>query len=135
MIRPKAGYTILSFLLTLLFSGLLHAGADNQGRFTSTQISNQSVSHYSLHRDIEKALPGVSTLSLHKYQLRSQPTPSGDIPPFFTLQRLAYQTHEVLDPVDFVQPWFVTRVSTKTTRLSGWKDSNVLYKTLALQHA
>lgn len=132
--QKRAYFTIWSFLLTLFVCGFLHIVALNEDRQSSTQFSSPfSSSHDSIVQESDENTFSSSALSPQKYPPRAQLTPTGGIHSFFVASDQAFQTREIFRPFIILQSWFVIHANPKSSRLSGWKDSNLVFKSVAIQ--
>ena len=134
MTLKNMAYSTLSFVLTLLLTGFLHSHVYVDNYPSLDQSTSQQLSKYSLHNELAKTLPRTSNLNVQKYQLKSQPTPEGDVPPFYAVRHLISQYNAAIAQSPIPTPWFITHAPPNTDRISGWKDNNLLYKNQAIQH-
>ncbi|TMO72683.1 hypothetical protein CWC16_04770 [Pseudoalteromonas sp. S3776] len=72
-----------------------------------------------------------SSLFLHA----AQSEPEYDVVFEFFAQRLVRQIFIRPQAVNAIQPWYTLVYHSKKSRLSGWKDANLLYRAVTTYHA
>jgi len=117
-------------------SHILFTDAIDITKTKPTKKSSDAPAHKKTqHTDFDSHQPRLTASNTSLFLHTVQSEPEYDVVFEFFAQHLVRQIFLRPQAVNAIQPWYTLVHNSKKSRLSGWKDANLLYKAVTTYHA